>query len=446
MRAKFDKNLRNILLIIVFKLTIEFMYFFAVCPLYGYRGYSMDINIWKYIFSWFLTIFIYLLLPAGDKVSHRILQMHYVTMILPFISIFACSNQNLMFCGMLLFCFAAELFVMQMIKSDIRIPRIKINSVYIVTGIVILTVYVYYRAIEFYGIHWEAINFSNVAEIRKSAGTVTGLIGYLIVWQYRLINPFLIIYSLKKKNYFMLFLGIFLQILLFFVVARKEVLFSIVLILGLYWWLKKFNLMRSMLLSLSIVSIISTLIADIFRFPVAIMIRLLVDPAMIKFRHFQVFSDTLPKLLFSEGKIGKLLNTVYPYDMPSGYIVSQIHNNVVSNENTGYLAYAYDNGGFMVMLLMSILFICLLILIDAISAGKDKNLIFAFVAYPMYTLNDGDLLTCLLSGGFIIVLFILWIDNCVVERENGNENSTRLHVRSLCRRLGISQKYYVKTK
>ena len=438
MNCIFGKSLKNIFLIALYKLSIEMMYFIAVCPLYGYRGYFIEINIIKYILSWILTIFIYILMPKGNKVSHRILQMHYVTMIIPFISIFACSNQNSEFCIMLLFCFGVQLFIICVLKQDIRIPRIKIKSELILVGILILTSYVYIRAIRFYGIHLEAINFAKIAEIRSNAGKISGAIGYLIIWQYRLINPYLIVYSLKKKNYYTLVSGVCLQILMFFIVARKEILFSAFLILGLYWWLKRFEFVRSILFWISIASLVSSFIAHTFRLPVSIMIRILIDPAMIKYRHFQVFNDILPKLLFSEGKIGKLLHIEYPYDVPSGYIVSQIHNNVISNENTGYLAYAFDNGGFLIMILMSIVFVCLLILIDAISVGKDRNLVFAFVAYPMYILNDGDLLTCLLSGGFIIALFILWLDSYAFERKKEDENSTYLYVRSLRRRLGIS--------
>ena len=446
MKTLFNIHIKGIAFVFLYKLAIEIMYFSAVCPIYGYRGYFVEINILKYILSWIFAIAIFMLLPKGNKISHRILQMHYVTMILPFISIFACSNQDLTFCSMILSAFALQLVILRLVKTDIKIPRLYFKPSIILLFITIMTVYVYVNAIKFYGVHFKAINFANIADIRINAGQITGLVGYLILWQYRMINPYLMIYSLKKKNYGILVVSIFLQLLMFFIVARKEVLFSIFLILGLYWWIEKFNLLHSMLVCLGIASVISAIIAFNFRLPLSIMIRILIDPAMIKFRHFQIFSTILPKLQFSEGKIGKILNISYPYDKPSGYIVSELHNNVISNENTGYLAYAYDNGGFIAMIFMSIIFICLLLLLDAIACKKNKNLMFAFVAYPMYTLNDGDLLTCLLSGGFIIALFILWIDCCSFERKEKNENSTRLYVRSLRRRVGISQKCYVKTE
>ena len=397
--------------IVFYKISIEFMYIHVVCPLYDYRGYYLDIIWWKYFLAWILIGIIFILLPKGRNVSHLVLQMHYITMIVPFLAVYGISNQNSIFCLMLCGCFSLQLFIIKLIKKNIILPRVNFRMKYILTLILLLTAYVYFFSIQHYGIHLEVLNLRNIYTVRENAVPVTGPMAYLIIWQYRIINPLLLVYYLKSQKKFMVLVISTLQILMFLLIARKEVLFSLVLIVCLYWFLSKFNLILAGVWGLGFLSLFCSIICNIARMPVALMIRVLIDPAMIKFRHYIVFSSILPKLHFSEGKLGQLFNIPYPYDTTSGYVVSQIHNNVISNENTGYLAYAYDNGGYLAMIIMSLIFVLILIIFDNLSSNQNKYWIFAFIAYPMYLLNDGDLLTSLLSGGLLIVLFILWLDN-----------------------------------
>lgn len=49
-----------------------------------------------------------------------------------------------------------------------------------------------------------------------------------------------------------------------------------------------------------------------------------------------------------------------------------------------------------------------MILLDSLSKNQNKKIILALSVYPIIMLNDNDILTILLSGGFFILLMTLF--------------------------------------
>ena len=136
-------------------------------------------------------------------------------------------------------------------------------------------------------------------------------------------------------------------------------------------------------------------------------IRLLTIPAVISNNHYDFFSQN-QKLYFAENIIGRLLGIESPYEISSTFLVSRGG----ANANTGLFGDAYDNGGFLMMLFYSIIFVVILRYIERIynRYKGDNRALPVFVGvltYSMIYLNDGSLTALLITGGLIINIFVL---------------------------------------
>ncbi|MCI3922715.1 hypothetical protein MO973_21005 [Paenibacillus sp. TRM 82003] len=256
------------------------------------------------------------------------------------------------------------------------------------------------------GIQLVSLNYTNIYEIRSETSIPT-VMGYLITWQYRIINPFFILIFYLKRKYAVSAAFVFIQFVLFFIYPHKEIIYCLAIIfLVLFIERKRYkfdlSLVGGLCLGIPFAAVIYYLFSKVFF--LATIVRLLYVPAIIKFQHYLFFSEA-DKLYYSEGIIGKLLGFDYPYPVASGYLVGNPDN----NDNTGYLAYAYDNAGFLGMIAISLIFIALLNLIDSLVKNENKTVIFSFLVYPMIMLNDGDLLTLLLTGGLFFFLILLFV-------------------------------------
>ncbi|WP_053368311.1 hypothetical protein [Bacillus sp. FJAT-27245] len=444
MRTKVLDNISSVYSyvgIAVYKLILELVYLWFINPIYENGGHTVDFNYKKYILSWgFLLIIAWLLPKSKDKVSFMILQLHAITMIIPILSIYGIGNHSSNFMLMVMICFVLEIVVIRLINNNLNLPKMKkkfklakiinkfnlpriTNNLHLpkipnsrnllLTLFFICTAVTYSTLLLFNGIHLEAIDFSKVYDIRKNLVYPFVFLEYLTSWQYRIINPYMIIssFALKKKRLFYVFLG--LQVSLYFIIPYKEIILSVFLILGLCLFLQKYNFLKSIMYGIKLSIVVSVLLylLKVSVMPLAIIpTRLLFEPAIIKFQHYEVFSKHLDKLFYSEGLIGQILGLTYPYDVPTGYVVNSYFGMGNSNSSTGYLAYAFDNLGFAGMIIMTFILILILWLIDLLSRGLNKNFVFAFLIYPFYMLNDGDLLTLLLTGGIFLSLIILLLD------------------------------------
>lgn len=402
---------RTFYLFFIYKMVLDLTYSFIISPIYNYSYLIVNFNILKYIFSWIILFIIAYITPKDKlKVSSLVLELHSVITIIPMLTMYAFTNQSTSFLLMVIICFTIEIVFIKNIKKFIKIPKITNSTFVLYTLIYLCTVITYVSLIKANGFHFEVINFSNVYAVRENIVLPYHFMGYLVTWQMRVINPYMIVSSFFKNKKVSFALFISLQVILYFVMANKEIILSIILILGVIIVVKNYSFIKCAFVALFLAIIGSVSLVSLTIMPIAIITRFLIEPAIIKFQHFEVFSKYENKLFFSEGLIGKVLRIKYPYEIPSGVLVHGYFDKGVSNSNTGYLASAYDNMGFLGMIIMSFVFILILYIFDSLSSRLNKNYVFALIIYQMITLNDGDLLTILLSGGLFLCIIILFLD------------------------------------
>lgn len=401
-----NKRDTSFLVIFLYLIIINLVYILSISPLYGYAGFITDIKLYKVLISFFLLFIIHKSFPKKNvDISNRVLELHFIIMIIPLLSMFSMANKSTAFTLMVVFCFLLQIVLIRFLpKFKIRAIKGGHSITYFIIGAISLITYAYLFSTQ--KINTSAFDFSTIYEIR-SERKVNSTISYLITWQYRIINPFLLIYTLLRKKYLFFYIVLFIQIITYLIYPNKEIILSIILIGFTYFITKKNKNFSSIFIKILMVAmVVSFLVAFFFSDITLLSIiphRMLNVSALMKFEHFDFFSIH-EKLYYSEGLVGKLLNIDYKYKVPSGML---INDGLWGNANTGYIAYAYSNSGFFGMILMSLLFVFVLKLIDSLVKNNNKGIVFSILIYPMFVLNDGDLLTLLLTGGLFLLFIIL---------------------------------------
>lgn len=396
-----------------FRVILDLSYIYFVYPLYK-TDFPYNPTAFKLIISYIILYVLVIITPkTNEKVSHMILQLHLFLIFIPLLSIYSVGDQSTTYVLFASVCYFLQAFIISHVKTPTirRFRSERFTSEIIVVMLMVVTIVSYSYLFMTQRINFSVVDFRNVYEVREELEIGGGIIPYLLSWQYRIFNPLLLMnFAIKKKHKYFIFI-VLLQIIFYLFLPFKEIFFSLFVVLFAYMIYKlnkNFSYIYSRILSFLWVFSVLIFVGLRMIMPLSIMVRTFFEPAKIKFQHFVFFSQH-EKLFFSEGLIGKIIGIHYPYDVPSGFVVYRYFNGTASsNSNTGYIASAYSNAGFIGMIIMTLIFIFILLLIDSLIKGIDPKIGFAVLIYPMVILNDGDLLTSLLTGGLAILILILY--------------------------------------
>lgn len=411
---KQNRLLKIIIYLFAYKLLMDISIYTFIEKQYGYVGGMTDFNIWKFVISNIYLAIIFLIIPkSSEKPSHIFLQLHLLVMIIPMLSLYGMQNKSSIFTGMIVFMFALQGFI---IKNSKRFRLIKIKHsrkllIFIITG---MSIFVYSSMLRANGLpSLSVLNFLNVYEVRENV-SYPFLMGYLVHWQAKVINPLLITLSYINKKTKLLWVSISLQLLIYLITAHKSFILIPVAIIVVVKVLDKYDFFKvaSYLAGLGILgSLIFYKLSNLIIIPFIIIYRLLFLPAQIKYYYYDFFSNN-EFLYFSEGAIGRILGLNFPYEMPTVNMISSIYLGMPqSAANTGYLADAYANGGFFGMLIITLLLTFVFIAIDSFTGHVRKNVVVGLSIFSVLGLNDIGLLTTLLTGGMLFLILVLYLEN-----------------------------------
>lgn len=411
-------------------MVLDFTYVKFVYKYYAYMGFKLDFSMLKFIFSFIYFIIIYFVLPKDEKKpSYIFLQLHFIIMIMPMFTLYAFANEAGRFMFYVNILFIMECILVRLLPI-IKITRIK-NSKKLLKWIVIgMSIFVYGSMIRANGIpSLRALNILSVYDIRGNV-KYPFLMGYLVAWQAKIINPFLITISYINKNKRMLILSILMQLLIYLITAHKSFLLIPFAILVIIYILKseKFLKLSAFLAPIGLIfSYLTEIIFGNLIIPSLFIRRFLFVPANLRFNYYEFFSNN-KFLYFSEGQIGKVLGLQSPYSVKIANWIGYLYSgNIETSANTGYLADAYANMGVFGMFLISIILVGIFIFIDSMSTRIDKKIVIGLSLFSMMGLNDGSLLTALLTGGMLLLLILLYLYSGTVsmittEERNGEND------------------------
>lgn len=425
------KSICSFAFILLYKILLDFIYVNFVYKVFAYSGFIYEPNTTKYLIGMGYLIMMFLFLPKDSaKPSSIFLQLHYIIMIIPIITLFGLANESHDFMLYITVLFIMQCFIMKSI-SNIKVIRLKNSNKVLYALIAMISLMVYVSMIRVNGLpSLKALNILNVYEVRKEVVTPF-LMGYMVNWQAKIINPFLITIGYLKKNRKVLLIGIILQLLIFLITAHRSFLF---IPAGIIIVVKIFEIRTNVLMTSSVVAnlgvgitYLSYALTGEILIPSVFIRRFLFVPAKIKFNYYDFFSNN-KFIYFSQGLIGKLFGFEYPYDIPRNYFMSYLYGgSITSAANTGYLADAYSQMGFFGMFILSLLFIFILVIIDSLGRRIDNRLVIGLTLFTMISLNDVALLTAMLTGGLFLLLIILYLYNESEVTSVWGSNSTDLH-------------------
>lgn len=410
---KFTNNIFIFMLLFIYKISLDIVYIKFANKLFEYYGYILDFNCRKFIIGFLWLVFTYIILPkTSKKPSSIILQIQYITMILPLITLYGLMNKSGFFLAAVCLCFSMQCFLVNAIPN-LQIVKIKNARVMLYGSLILMTIIVYVSMIAINGIpNLAALNLNNVYAVRDLAKYPAGLVGYLVSWQGKIVNPFIITTSYYNKRKKFVLLGIGLQLLLFLITAHKSYLFIPIGIISVINILKNNQFLKPAL-ALSIGGVLGSYVIYYvwgYIMPGSFFIRrFLFVPAQLKYYYYDFFSQN-QFLYFSQGIIGKILGIKNNYSMNIVHLIGEYYFGSTSTAaNVGYFADAYANAGYIGMFIFSIIFLAVLVFINSLSKNLDKKFVIGISLFPIMSLNDTALLTTLLTGGLLILLIILFL-------------------------------------
>lgn len=415
-------NVINWMAAIFYRFALDSFYYITVSQMYGYEGLKLQPDELKYLISWVIYIFLFGVIDKKEKkMKNFFLHMQLAIMIGPMLTYYSLADGSTRY---VLIVTVAILLQIILLKKEsnvkIQIDGIRNHTTIFVIAFVILIVIATFVNCEFYGVDTFNLNF--LYEVRENLQLPT-ILKYCVRWCYYSIIPFFIVYNLKRKKINIVILLVITDIILYMLLGAKYIYLSLGVIFVVFLFAKLDILIKSMYLGLGGICLSLTVMEFLGRIQGAHTItrlgisfvgeRFLFLPAMIKFAFYNCFSEN-PKVLFADGMLGKIFGLTYLYDKSTGETVGNyIYGmTVTTNTNTGYLGEGYAQAGFLGVIVFSVVLAMIIKFLDGYTENLGYEVAVGAISPIIIALNDGSLLTILLSGGFFltIMFFVIYAD------------------------------------
>ena len=416
----------------IYKLIFDWNYVYFIAPLYGYSGfgYSPSLSAWVISITISVTVF-WLIYDPKKEVSNTILSIFLLVTYVPLSSYFAFSGQSIRYFLYVSFCWVFVKLLLDIsfekwLDNDIStiinrtlgrlvsykiivIKLIHLMLLFICCVITILTLFGLYRYTDIAS-WFITLDITRVYEIRQDLDFPSWF-SYIFTWQSNVIIPFLVTYLIYIKKYYLIILPLSLQIFMYLSTGTRAILLSIPLyILILVIFRFKYAFMTFATLIGAGVAAISSLVLFSWNGLFAhslIVRRTFFVPPLVEYSYFNHFQAS-PMLFFSESRIGSLFGLSSPYPISSTRLISfSLHGTAITSTNTGFMASAFADMGFMGMIIIAVLFFVFIKYCCVVFRRLPLNLVIAALIVPVYSLANSAFFTSMLSHGIGIIVILL---------------------------------------
>jgi hypothetical protein len=398
--------------IVVFRCLLEFSYVNIISPKYAYMGFDLNFGIINYIISWIVFFVAFLIVKDyAQKVSDYFFAIAFFFLIIPLAVLYGYDVDRSFFPLITVLC---SIFIVNLITevggvSFKNLPTIKHGFKYV---IVISTTFVAFLVVWYFisGVHYN-LDLTQVYEYRSKNFELSsgGVLAYTNVWTYKIFNMTLFAIALYFKRYFLVLLVFLVQVYFFAASANKGVLFTPVMILGVWFYLRK----TSSLLILPIIFSVLILLT-LFTFYVLgdgwasslFSRRVFFVPAHLTYVYFDFFNLN-PNVYWSNSVLSSFLN--YPYDISLTRVIGRSLGEENMSANNGFISSGYAHAGLYGVFLYSLIIGIILRFINDVTY-KSIPLWFAvaLTIIPLKKLlTSSDLLVTMLTHGFIVAIIII---------------------------------------
>ena len=414
--------------LILYKICLDIIYVFFICDEFGYYSFfKIDFDLMHFFEAWVLYIGLIALTSRKKSITTYYLLIQLVLTIVPMLVVYGLSNKSRYFTYLI--CIAHGLQCILGSWMDFKLkPVVMIKQGSLVNRfimIVLMGITVYLTVRKFGIPDFRALKFSGslIYEVRAQNMT-SGILSYLIFWFFHVILPVGIIHGIvKRKKTQIAVLGV-VALFLYLTYAHKSWLLSTFFIVAVYISLKFKIFTRVCCIGMPIL-VIGTMLcykcsSRFIGLPSLFVRRLLILPASIKYEYYNFFSNK-GKLFFSEGMIGKVFGMKSMYEKEIALLIGEEMGMPGASCNTGYMADAYANLGTVGVILFAFFLLVILKGLDSVLKKEDFMVNFSILSYSLFALNDGALLTLLLTGGLALLILML-----VLERSNKQGSGVEL--------------------
>lgn len=389
--------------------------------------FQLDFVLWKYLIGSLWIIVLFLNIRHEERtVSSFLLNFHLIIGIIPIAVIYSlCNGSTAYFTVLCIAYLVAELLVkVKWKKEGFSSFYIERFTQFVLFGCMLVVLGILGYTFMTNGLPTlTALNFSDVYDLRGDGYFITNeYLNYIYRWTMAVFLPFLLAYFLVKQRYLLATICVIISFVFYLYSGNKTNLFLIPLVIGVYIFAqyKDTNYRFYGLFTLGLALTVPLTTLANFYMPFSLFVRrTLVIPANLKFVYYDFFSNN-PKLGLSGTLWGSKLGVTYPYEKKIGYIISEEYFGLPNmNSNTGFLAEGFSRFGYVGIFLVLILFAMILILLDRLQRRTGYTFAVTMSVYPMFTLNDGQLIDSLIFGPMLVLLLVilLYHDNHSKEGE-----------------------------
>lgn len=411
------------------QLAMLYIYFFVLLfnvknimfPIYGYYGLTYSFSWMSLLLSLFYIGLMSCVIPKyKNKLASFFLLILLILTIAPMLVLYSINQENNnmhKFVAMHVVCF---ILISMISNIKFKVMSLKNNLIIgeklLIVFLVFITLYDIARYIKINGFGIFNLNINNVYNYRFILReSMAGFGVYVDNWVVKVINPFCIIYAMHTQKRILICFFVVLQILLFGFSSHKFTLFIIFIVFATYYMgiafvkstikMLQLTVLGSLLPILVYFTAIENVLTKTFY---ALYLRIFVMPAQINFWYYDYFLrngfDWFHQSFLRHFYVSK-------YDLLLPRIIGlNYFGNASNNANTGFLASGYAQGGFIVMLVYSVIVGLIISFIVSASRYVNTRILLAMSVCPLMILfSSNDLPTSILTGGICWVLLLIYL-------------------------------------
>ncbi len=412
MKLYIKKNfIINLIGIVLLKLSLDYIYIIFISKIFAYEGFYLNINISKYIESWIALIIIFILLKRLEKhILYITLLLIYILLIIPTITLYGLRDEPSWAFYSMIIPYIIMLLLISTKKVKLRYIAHSKAIAIIISVIVVGVVLIHY--ILSGGLSHINFDLSKVYELRESdygISSNSGVFGYINSWATKVFNIFLISIAFLKKKYFYAIIFIFIQVLLFALSGHKIVLFSLILLVGLYFIDKAKN--QYTIIIYGILIFILLLLGYFYIFneiilPSILLRRTFFLPSYLNYVYLDYFSSN-PHIYWSNSILKYFIS--YPYNVAPEFVIGSYLGHPAMGANTGIFGSGYMHLGIIGILIYSFVMVLILNLVQQFQK-LPKWLINSIMLIPLLSaFISSDLLVSILTHGIFVSLLVLYL-------------------------------------
>jgi hypothetical protein len=241
------------------------------------------------------------------------------------------------------------------------------------------------------------------------------ILAYAIMWQSKIIGPLLFVHGLRTKNPLWIAAATSVQLLIFLITGVKTVLFSLVMLFGLYLLLSisRRGLLTGLLIGLLVVVCGSAAIDIVLDNEPPVMTgtfvrRNMFIPGLLTAYYYDFFSQNPKQYLSNTVFLRRFVDS--PYQTSAAQTIGLAYfGSYEASANANLWSDAYSNLGLIGVPLYSAVLVLILWVFDSLAVGVDRRLATILLAMPAMAIVNTSMLTVLLSHGLSLGLLAMYL-------------------------------------